>query len=252
MSLQAAHVFSSCARHLATLGLKCIILGHLKRVHCLMMKASFWLQPGSVFLCCCCFVFWTWGARWQLFSARAIYQADVLTQPRHNKSSHVTTATTNNLAELYFSGPNAQTCQGLAKIKSRQNSAASFRAERQLKRHASVRVAGRNRGRAQPSRRIQRAGCIVWVIYQRQSTKFPWAENLSLLLSSPLRSNSSSRFPKAAPTTAAFFSGHRGKDAFFISTFWSIAFYAAPQLWHDGYKWARAWPGSSVIIKGLA
>ena len=44
----------------------------------------------------------TWGARWQLFSARAIYQADVLTQPRHNKSSHVIPATSNNLAAFYF------------------------------------------------------------------------------------------------------------------------------------------------------
>ncbi len=37
---------------------------------------------------------------------------------------------------------------------------------------------------------IQRAGCIVWVIYQRQSTKFPSAENLSLLLSSSTRARS--------------------------------------------------------------
>jgi hypothetical protein len=36
---------------------------------------------------------------------------------------------------------------------------------------------------------IQRAGCIVWAIYQRQSTKFPSAQNLSLLLSSPTRSS---------------------------------------------------------------
>ena len=48
----------------------------------------------------------TWGARWQLFSARAIYQADVLTQPRHNKSSHVIPATSNNLAVFYFRDTN--------------------------------------------------------------------------------------------------------------------------------------------------
>ena len=39
-------------------------------------------------------------------------------------------------------------------------------------------------GKSACIRCIQRAGCIVWVIYQRQSTKFPSAENLSLLLSS--------------------------------------------------------------------
>ena len=127
----------------------------------------------------------TWGARWQLFSARAIYQADVLTQPRHNKSSHVIPATSTQLAGSYFSESNSEKSSKIAKIKRREKFRAVF------SRHfAFVFVVVRlekvvkKGGKSACIRCIQRAGCIVWVIYQRQSTKFPSAENLSLLLSS--------------------------------------------------------------------
>lgn len=127
----------------------------------------------------------TWGARWQLFSARAIYQADVLTQPRHNKSSHVIPATSTQLAGSYFSESNLEKSSKIAKIKRREKFRAVF------SRHfAFVFVVLRlekvvkKGGKSACIRCIQRAGCIVWVIYQRQSTKFPSAENLSLLLSS--------------------------------------------------------------------
>ena len=68
----------------------------------------------------------TWGARWQLFSARAIYQADVLTQPRHNKSSHVIPATSTKLAEFYFSETKREKMSTWPKLNDAKNSATFF------------------------------------------------------------------------------------------------------------------------------